>query len=102
MSLQVAGQRRTYILSDVGTFLAFEKRVGLVPLSRPGPSLLNTYSLLQLDGHRFERRLHTDEAEALETYLLEPEIQRAIGEFGVERFGRALFTPLHAKTSDGR
>lgn len=96
LSLQIAGQRRTYILSDIGTFLAFQKRVDLVVLSKPGASLRNVYSVLQLDGGRFERPLHTEEAEALEVYLLDPAVQRTIGGFGVEKFGRALFTPLHA------
>jgi len=96
LSLQIAGQRRTYILSDIGTFLAFQKRVDLVVLSKPGASLRNVYSVLQLDGGRFERPLHTEEAEALEAYLLDPAVQRTIGGFGVEKFGRALFTPLHA------
>ena len=96
LSLQVAGQRRTYILSDIGTFLAFQSRVDLVALSTPGPSLRNTYSVLQLDGARFERPLHTSEAEALEAYLLDPQVQQSIGTFGVEKYGRALFTPLHA------
>ncbi len=95
LSLQIAGQRRTYILSDIGTFLAFQKRVDLVVLSKPGASLRNVYSVLQLDGGRFERPLHTEE-EALEVYLLDPAVQRTIGGFGVEKFGRALFTPLHA------
>lgn len=96
LSLQVAGERRSYILSDIGTFLAFQARVDLVPLSKPGPSLRNTYSILQLDGDRFARPLHTREAEALEAYLLEPEVQEAIGAFGVEKFGRPLFTPRAA------
>ncbi|MCR9095361.1 MAG: substrate-binding domain-containing protein [bacterium] len=96
LSLQVAGQRRTYILSDIGTFLAFQSRVDLVALSKPGPSLRNTYSVLQLDGARFERPLHTDEAEALEAYLLDPQVQQSIGNFGTLKYGRALFTPLHA------
>lgn len=100
LSLQVAGQRRTYVLSDIGTFLAFQKRVDLVVLSKPGPSLRNVYSLLQLDAERFERPLHTAEAEALEVYLLDPEVQARIGGFGVRKFGRSLFTPLHA-VADG-
>jgi len=100
LSLQIAGQRQTYVLSDIGTFLAFEKRVGLVVLSKPAASLRNVYSVLQLDGDRFERPLHTEEAEALEAYLLEPAVQRTIGGFGIEKFGRALFTPLHAAADD--
>ncbi|MEM9175181.1 MAG: substrate-binding domain-containing protein [Myxococcota bacterium] len=101
LALQVAGQRRTYVLSDVATFLAFRDRIDLVALSRPDPSLRNVYSVLQLDGDRFARRIHTNEAIELERYLVDPAVQETIGGFGVERFGRALFTPLHP-AADGR
>ena len=94
LSLQVAGERRAYILSDIGTFLAFQDRVGLVVLSKPAPSLRNVYSILQLDGSRFDRPLHSQEAEALEAYLLDPDVSKTIGEFGRDRFGRSLFMPI--------
>lgn len=94
LSLQVAGERRAYILSDIGTFLAFRDRIDLQALSRPAPSLRNIYSLLQLDAERFERPLRSSEAQALERFMLEGDVQRRIGEFGRKRFGRALFTPL--------
>jgi len=95
LSLQVAGERRAYILSDIGTFLAFRKRVDLISLSKPNDSLRNTYSILQLDPARFERPLEVREAEALERFLIDPSTQARIGEFGRERFGQPLFTPLH-------
>ena len=94
LSLQVAGQRRSYILCDIGTFLAFKERVDLVAHSKPATSLRNTYSILQLDSARFERPLHSSEAEALAKFLAAPETQRRIADFGTQRFGRALFTPL--------
>jgi tungstate transport system substrate-binding protein len=94
LSLQVAGERRCYLLSDIGTFLAFRDRIDLAALSRPSPSLRNVYSILQLDSDRFERPLRSEEAEALEAFLLEPKTQARIGDFGRERFGRTLFTPV--------
>lgn len=93
LSLQVASERRAYILSDIGTFLAFEKRVDLVVLSKSSTSLRNTYSLLQLESSRFEHPIRSSEAEELERFLLSPSIQQEIGKFGRERFGRSLFTP---------
>ncbi len=102
LSLQVAGERRSYILSDLGTFLAFAERTGLVALSQPTAALRNTYSLLQLDATRFERPIRGEEAEALERYLLEPETQDRIGRHGRDRFGRALFTPLRPKPATRR
>ena len=94
LSLQVAGERRCYLLSDIGTFLAFRDRIELTALSKPSPSLRNVYSILQLDSDRFERPLRSEEAEALEAFLLDPKTQARIGDFGRERFGRTLFTPI--------
>jgi tungstate transport system substrate-binding protein len=102
LSLQVAGERRAYILSDIGTFLAFQGRTGLEILSKPAPTLRNVYSLLELDGKRFERPLHLEEANALVRYLTRDDVQTRIGEFGQSRFGQPLFTPLRPKPEETR
>ena len=96
LSLQIAGELRAYILSDIGTFLAFHKRVDLKALSRPAESLKNIYSILQLDPTRFARPIANSTADELERYLVSPSTQDRIGRFGQERFGRALFTPRYA------
>ncbi len=93
-SLQVAGERRAYLLSDLGTFLAFRERTGLVAWSWPSESLRNVYSILQIAGERLPHPIARSEAEALERHLLSPEVQRRIAGFGRERFGRPLFSPL--------
>lgn len=94
LTLQVAGERRAYTLSDVGTFLAFEKRVALVVLSKPGPSLRNVYSVLRVAAERFPGRIQAQPARRFEAFLLEQDTQRRIGEFGGKRYGRPLFRPL--------
>lgn len=96
LSLQVAGEHRAYILSDIGTFLAFQKRIDLVVLSKPADSLRNVYSILQLDSTRFERPIASDAANMLERFLIDAETQALIARHGQKRFGRPLFTPLHA------
>ena len=94
LALQVAGEKRAYILSDLGTFLAFRQRTELVALfSRADESLRNVYSYLRVDPQRFER-VHAEEAKALEAFLLRPETLARIGSFGRERFGRSLFRPI--------
>lgn len=95
-ALQVAGEKRAYILSDIGTFLAFRDRIDLVVLSKPAPALRNVYSILQLDPTRFERPIEIEGAKALERYLLSPAVQQQIRDFGVDRFGESLFVPLGA------
>lgn len=99
-SLQVAGEVRAYILSDIGTFLAFERHIDLVALSQAAESLRNIYSILQLDPSRFERPIATAAAHELERYLLAPLTQLHIGQFGRARFGRALFTALYSPIED--
>jgi tungstate transport system substrate-binding protein len=94
LSLQVAGEKRAYILSDIGTYLAFAKRIDLKVLSKPSDSLRNVYSLIQLDSSNFEYALKTEEAEALEDYLLSAATLERIGQFGRDRYGRALFVPI--------
>jgi len=98
LTLQVAGERRAYTLSDLGTFLAFRERVGLVALSKPTESLRNVYSVLRIDPARFAK-VNAKAATQLEQYLLEPEVQKQIAEFGRERFGRSLFHPLALETA---
>ena len=95
LTLQVAGERRAYVLSDLGTFLAFRERVGLVSLSRESPDLRNVYSVLRIDPARFPGRVNARGAERFEAFLMDADTQRRIGRFGRERFGRPLFRPLH-------
>lgn len=94
-TLQVAGERRAYVLSDLGTFLAFAERVDLVGLSKPSPDLRNVYAVLRVNPERFPDRVNAEGARHFEAFLLDPDTQRRIGAFGRERHGRPLFRPLH-------
>ena len=93
-TLEVAGERRAYVLSDIGTFLAFRERIELESLSQPDPSLRNVYSVLRVDPERLDPA-RAARAEQFEAFMLDTETQRLIAEFGRERFGRPLFRPLH-------
>ena len=93
-TLQIAGERRAYVLSDIGTFLAFRERIELELLSQPAPSLRNVYSVVRVDPDRLDP-LRAERAARFEAFMLDAETQRQIAEFGRERFGRSLFRPLH-------
>jgi tungstate transport system substrate-binding protein len=94
LTLQVAGERRAYVLSDVGTFLAFRDRIGLVVLSKQEPELRNVYSILQVNAERFPGKIRSENARAFEAFLVSQETQERIRRFGLERFNQSLFTPL--------
>ncbi len=90
-TLQVAGEKRAYALSDLGTFLAFRERIGLAPLSKREPSLRNVYSVLVVKPA----------GRALAEFLLSEATQREIASFGRDRFGEPLFAPLRLPASAG-
>jgi tungstate transport system substrate-binding protein len=99
-TLQIAGEKRAYVLSDIGTFLAFRERIELESLSKPAPSLRNVYSVLRVNPNRLDP-VRAKRAEQFETFMLDPETQRQIADFGRERFGRPLFEPLHLELRPG-
>lgn len=95
LTLQVAGERRAYVLSDFGTFLAFRETTGLIALSKPAPAYRNVYALLRIDPGRFPR-VHAEAARSLEAFFLSAPIRERIAGFGRDRFDRALFVPIES------
>lgn len=95
-SLQVAGERRAYILADVGTFRAFREQVGLVSLSDPdGPAMQNIYSVSRPNPALHpEGRLNVEGAKRLADYLLAPATQERIAGFRAPGQDEPLFVPL--------
>ena len=94
LTLQVAGERGAYVLSDIGTFLAFRERTRLEVLSRPADSLRNVYSVLRVNPERFPRRERARCAGARGVLAGGKRCGSASPTFGRERFGRPLFVPL--------
>ncbi len=93
LTLQVAGEKRGYTLTDIGTFLAYAKRIELEALTGEAPDLRNVYSVLRVSPGRHPK-LDDAGAAALESFLLARETQERIASFGVEKFGQPLFQRL--------
>jgi tungstate transport system substrate-binding protein len=91
-TLQVAGEKGAYALSDVATFRAFQARTGLVAYSKPDPALRNVYSVLRPNPDKFPNRVDVAGAERFRDFLLSRDTQARIAAFGGS--GGSLFTPL--------
>ncbi|RMF97360.1 MAG: tungsten ABC transporter substrate-binding protein [Planctomycetota bacterium] len=94
-TLRVASEKQAYTLSDRGTFLAQRDGLHLVILAEGDASLRNPYSVITIDAGKHPG-VHEEEARRFAEFLVSPQTQRAIAEFGVDRFGQPLFFPLHA------
>lgn len=89
-TLMVASEKDAYTLTDIGTYLAFKNKVRLDVLVDEDPALLNVYSVLRVSEERFSS-VNADGARAFAQYVVSPEAQAMIEQFGVDKFGRPLF-----------
>jgi tungstate transport system substrate-binding protein len=90
-SLQVASQRRAYVLTDRATFLALRSDLDLVPLAERDPLLINLYSVMRVNPDKGD--IHADAAIAWVRFITRDDVQARIGAFRAEDFGRPLFIP---------
>ena len=92
-TLQMASEKNAYTLTDEGTYLAYRKDLKMVPLVSKGPSLLNIYSVMTVynDNQPVEK---IKMANNFINFLIDPATQADIGNYGVDKYGKALFTPM--------
>ena len=92
-TLQMASEKGAYTLTDQGTFLAYQSNLTLVPLVTQGTSLLNIYSVMAVYNTQ-QPVAKIQEANEFINFLLSPQTQADIGNFGVQQYGKSLFTPM--------
>ena len=91
-TLQLADEKRAYALTDRATYLTWRDHVQLVPLAEGDSLLYNVYHVLELNPGNASR-VNARGGKALADFLVAPETQARIAEFGRLRFGQSLFVP---------
>jgi len=91
-TLQVASQKAAYTISDRGTYLAQKKNLDLEIVREGDPSLLNVYHVIVVN-HDKHPKTNLLGAQAFAAYVVRPDVQAMIGEFGKDKFGQPLFFP---------
>ena len=100
-TLQVASEKDAYTISDRGTYLSLRTRLALAVLHEGDAALRNVYHVIQVNPAK-SARVNADGATAFIQFLIAPETQRRIGEYGRDRFGQPLFTPDYGKEGRAR
>jgi tungstate transport system substrate-binding protein len=92
-TLQMASDKGAYALTDEGTFLAYKSNLTLVPQVTEGASLLNIYSVMAVynDKQPVEK---IQMANNFINFLISPQTQADIGNYGKEKYGKSLFIPM--------
>ncbi len=91
-TLQMTDQKRAYTITDRATYLAWRDKLQLVPVVEGDPRLYNVYHVLELNPKNAPR-INVRGGRAFADFLVSPEAQRLIGDFGKARFGQSLFVP---------
>jgi len=91
-TLAIAADKRAYTLSDRGTYLALQKKLGLAILHEGDPSLRNVYHVIEVNPTRFPK-VNAAGARAFADFMVSKDVQARIKEFGIATFGSPLFFP---------
>ena len=98
-TLGIANERNAYTITDRGTLLALGNRVNLPILVEGDKALLNIYSVMEVNPANGPR-INTAGAKAFADFLVAPQTQNVIKNFGVEKFGQSLFFPVAGKKEE--
>lgn len=98
-TLAIAQERDAYTLTDRGTYLALQKRVTLPTLVHGDRTLLNIYSVIEVNPANGPR-VNQAAGKAFADFMVSAEAQNLITSFGVEKFGQALFVPIADKREE--
>jgi tungstate transport system substrate-binding protein len=98
-TLIIADQRRAYTISDRATWLAFSNRVELPIMVEGDPVLLNVYHVMPVNPAKFPNvQINTAGGKAFTDFMVAPETQKVIGDFGKDKYGQQLFVPDAGKS----
>lgn len=89
-TLLMADSKNAYTLSDMGTYLTYQKRIKLKALFSEDPFLRNQYSVIALNPDRFPK-VNYREAMDFIGFVTSPEGQRIIRNY--KKHGVRLFNP---------
>ncbi len=98
-TLGIANERNAYTITDRGTYLALCNRVNLPILIEGDRALLNLYSVMEVNPAN-SPLINSVGGKAFADFMVAPETQNVIRNFGVEKFGRSLFIPVAGKKED--
>ena len=99
-TLTFANEAGAYTMTDRGTFLFMRDNLpnlvvvvgGESIADNADPKLLNPYGVIPVNPEKSEA-INAELARKFAEWLISPEVQTMIGEFGVETFGQPLFYP---------
>jgi tungstate ABC transporter binding protein WtpA len=94
-TLQMASEKGAYTETDEGTYLAYAGKLNLVPLVKKvdAPTMMNIYSVMTVYPANPQKD-RIDMANNFVNWIISQETLADIGNYGVEKYKKSLFTPF--------
>lgn len=90
-TLQVAAEKKGYVLTDRATWLAQEKNLDTLQIVvEGGKDLMNIYHVMQVNPEKHDK-INSKDAKKFVEFMVDPKTQDVIEEFGKKEFGQSLF-----------
>jgi tungstate transport system substrate-binding protein len=95
--LRVVSEKGDYAITDAATYLTNQKQLDLVIMVQGDKAMLNFYHVIEVNPDKWPK-VNTAGAKAFSDFLLSAQGQKAIADFGKEKFGKSLFIPYAGKS----
>ncbi|MEW5934778.1 MAG: substrate-binding domain-containing protein [Bacillota bacterium] len=99
LTLNLASEKGGYTLTDRATYLAARKNLQLEIMVEGDAVLLNIYHVMLVNPEKFPG-VNKKGARAFADFMVAPDTQKVIGEFGVDKYGEPLFFPDAGKSEE--
>ena len=97
--LKIADQKNGYTISDIATYIFNQKNLALGIMVRGDPALLNIYHVITLNQKMYPNfKINNEGAKAFADFMVSPEAQAIIAQYGVADYGQHLFYADAGKT----
>lgn len=106
-TLDIASEKAGYCITDRATYLAKLDDLELEILYEGDPDLLNIYHVMQTSPEYVEetnadaaKMINVEGGKTFVEFMIDPETQKVIEDFGKDKFGQPLFFPDAGKDED--
>jgi tungstate transport system substrate-binding protein len=96
-TLVIAARKKAYFISQWASYTQMRETVDLEPMVEDTTKLFTNYDAMAINPERFPKVNYVS-AMLFIGFLTSPDVQKYIGEFGIDKFHRQSFIPLAVKT----
>jgi tungstate transport system substrate-binding protein len=95
--LTISNDKQAYTITDRATYLSRQANLDLAVLAQGYPSFLNVYHVMVVNPEK-GTQINVVGARTFADWIVSPETQTLIGQFGVAKYGQQLFFPAATMT----